>query len=127
VTEGEHPQESETMRSYYLTGQPPVQVVSGAAVRGSGPVESGQTTPTIAGWFEMANSHSPRLGTLDAAQFLRLLPNDAFATGTALVPAIVAGSDLAVFPLGLFGMYLNRPGLPDIWNPAGSPMPGEHP
>jgi hypothetical protein len=70
------------MRSYYLTGQPPVHLLADAAVRG--------------------------------------------ATGTALVPAIVVGSDLAVFPLGLFGMYLNRPGLPDMWNPAGSPMRGEH-
>ncbi len=115
------------MHSYYLTGQPPVHVLADAAVRGSGPLESGQTAPTTAGWFEMANSRAPRLGTLDAARFLRLLPDDAFATGTALVPAIVAGSDLAVFPLGLFGMYLNRPGLPDIWNPAGSPLRGEHP
>ncbi|HEY1575293.1 MAG TPA: hypothetical protein VGG05_28455 [Pseudonocardiaceae bacterium] len=115
------------MNSYYLTGHPPVHVIADAAVRGSGPAESGQTTPTMTGWLELASSRCPRLGTLDAVRFLHLLPDDAFATGTALVPAIVAGSDLAVFPLGLFGMYLNRPGLPDVWTPAGALFRGDHP
>ncbi|HEY3749471.1 MAG TPA: hypothetical protein VGL80_09750 [Pseudonocardiaceae bacterium] len=107
--------------SYFMAGQPPTRVIADAAVRGSGPIETGRATPTSAGWRELADARSTHLGTLDAAGFLRLLPDDAIVTGTAVVPAIVAGADLAVFPLGLFGMYLNRPGMPDIWTPAGAP------
>ena len=110
------------MTSYFMAGQPPTRVIADAAVRGSGPVEADWPTPTSAGWRELADARSTQLGTLEAAGFLRLLPDDAIATGTAVVPAIVAGADLAVFPVGLFGMYLNRPGLPDFWTPAGSPL-----
>jgi hypothetical protein len=115
------------MHSYFMSGQPPIRVVADAAVRGSGPTESGRTMPTPTGWHELAGNGHPRLGTLDAAGFLRLLPDDAIVTGTAVVPAIVAGADLAVFPLGLFGMYLNRPGLPDVWSPSGPPVYWDHP
>jgi hypothetical protein len=113
------------MNSYFMAGQPPIRVIADAAVRGSGPVESGQVVPHSAGWRELADTGYPRLGTLDAARFLRLMPEDAIATGTALVPAVVAGVDLSVFPLGLFGMYLNRPGLPDLWTPSGAPFLGD--
>lgn len=115
------------MHSYFITGQPPIRVVADAAVPGSGPMESGPTTPNLAGWHELAANGRPRLGTLDAVGFLRLLPDDAIVTGTAVVPAVVAGADLAVFPLGLFGMYLSRPGLPDVWSPSGAPVRWDHP
>lgn len=112
-----------------MTGHPPVQVVADADIRGSGPVESGQMAPTMAGWRELAGATSPRLGTLDATRFLRLLSSDGIVRGTALVPVVIAGSDLSVFPLGLFGVYLSRPGIPerrgefnapfdDVWMPV---------
>lgn len=114
------------MNSYLMGGVPPIRVTGDAAVPGSGPVESGRPVPTSVGWRERAENTAPCLGKLHAMRFLRLLPSDVVVTGTALVPAVVAGKDLAVFPLGLFGMYINRPGLPDIWTPSGAPYLGNH-
>jgi hypothetical protein len=114
------------VNTYFMTGHPPVRIVADGDVAGSGPVESGQLAPGITGWRELAGAASPRIGTLDQSGFLQLLPSDGIVRGTALVPAIVAGADLSVFALGLFGMYLDRPDARerlDPWVP-GVRLPG---
>jgi hypothetical protein len=109
------------VNTYFMTGHPPVRIVADGDVAGSGPVESGQFAPGITGWRELAGAASARIGTLDQSGFLQLLPADGIVRGTALVPAIVAGADLSVFALGLFGMYLDRPDAreqADPWVPG---------
>ena len=72
-----------------------------------------------------ASSAYPAFGSLDAAQFTRLLAISEIALGTALllpvVPRRVAGTALTAFSGGLLGLYWRTPGM----HRPGDPRPTE--
>lgn len=114
------------MNTCFLTGRPPVPVIADAAVRGSGPVESGHLAPTELSWRELAGARVP-VGKLDAMRFLTLLPADAVRHRHRIGSGDRGREGPVRVPAGTVRHVSHPPGLPDIWTPSGDQFGREWP
>lgn len=103
------------MRSPIKLRHLPGRLAAGAFILNSGLGKRNADEETAAKLHGMATNTYPFLGTLEPAQFTKLLSTSELALGAALltpfIPTAVVGAGLAAFSGGLVGLYLRTPGL----------------
>lgn len=103
------------MRSPIKLRHLPGRLAAGAFILNSGLGKRNASEEMAAQLHGMATNTYPFLGTLDAAQFTKMLSTSEIALGAALltpfIPTALVGAGLAAFSGGLVGLYLRTPGL----------------